>query len=173
MPSDKQERILREQAKWSPAELEYRRIDDAIRNYMNFASFRNPNSVIEDPTCLYKYTELLSDIWDQFRAYFKDDKRREDLDGRLDVMRSITARLHEELCVRQGDESGFELQPNELDEINGLFKSGREVFHDIMDLRHERGMGIGTHKERNFSEEAKKILEDGGERHGRWADKQK
>jgi len=157
----------REYARWNPAQLEYERIDVAIRAYMNSASFRNPYSVAQQPDCLYTYAELLSDIWDQFALYFQEEQERKDLDSDLEWLRNEAARIVEGFMAKS-EEDRLSLEEEEVAAINTFYTKGRGIFRRIQDLRAKKNLAIGMTKERGYSEEAKKRLEEGGERYGDW-----
>ena len=127
-----------EKARWDAQELEYKRIDDALRARMNYTLTRNIHAITKDPVALLNIAELDRDVWDNLRPAFQGDPRRKVVDDGVDFLASEGNRLFTQLIGRKRVNA---------EEITTYFNRERDVFRVMNDMRFEKGMGIGLRKE--------------------------
>lgn len=127
-----------EKARWDAQDLEYKRIDDALRARMNFTLTRNVFAVMKEPAGLLNIAELDRDVWDNLRPAFQGDGRREKVDVGVDFLASEANRLFGQLIARKKVSAK---------EIEHFFTVERDTFRLMNDMRYEKGMGLGFRRD--------------------------
>lgn len=147
---------IKEQAKWSPAELEYTLINDAIRNRLNMNLTTSVYLVARDPLGFSKRSDVLIDFWDLIAPYYKGDKRRDELDARIaKLQRANTAIVDSLLELAANNER--EISSSLRKELDAFFFEEHTLYREVLDLRHERGLDIGMKREWTERERSKTI----------------
>ena len=146
-----------EKARWDAQELEYKRIDDALRARMNFTLTRNVFAVQSNPSTLLNIAELDRDVWDNLLPAFQEDERRKKVDDGVDFLASEGNRLFGLLVARKNVIA---------EDITRFFTMERETFRLMNDMRYEKGMGIGLRREwtKDDEEKATGVYIRGGQR---------
>lgn len=122
-------------------EIEYQRIDDALRARMNYTTIRNVYAVAQKPETLLMMVELDSDIWDCIAPYYIGDKRRTKCDNEIDWLAEEANALFDEFRT-----NGGELTEDDIIRVRELLRREKAFYRELMDLRHEKGLDVSIKK---------------------------
>jgi hypothetical protein len=142
---------------WDSRQLEYERIDNALRARMNYTQVRNVNLLIQQPQALLQMIELDWDIWDCLRPYFIGDKRRDGIDGELNLLSTEANTIFDSLYTLSEDNQRVlrgDMIEADVNRIKDFMGREKDVYRLMMDLRHEKGLDIGFLHEASTKERA-------------------
>jgi hypothetical protein len=153
----------KEQAKWNPAEIEYRRVDEALRARMNLTPSRNAYILATSLNEMQKLiftVEYDAVVWSCVRTYYSQDqdaKIRINIDKKLKGLRDAAYKLVEDGHENTREDGSLQIDSDDITRIRAFLDKEEYILWDILDLRHEKGLDIGMKREWTEKERSKTI----------------
>ena len=124
--------------------IEYSRHDLALRNYLKFSFSRHPLAIINEPSLLFAYVEVLNDVWDEFRPFFHGESEQIIIDKDVEELENEAFDLYNAIMTEKMNNQGVPMPL--FEKIRAFFSKGRDIYRRIRVLRQLKGLGLRMKK---------------------------
>jgi len=142
--------------------IEYMRHDLALRNYLKFSFSRHPLAVINEPSLLFAYVEVLNDVWDEFRPFFHAESEQIITDKDIEELENEAFNLYNAITMEKMNNQGVSMPL--FEKIRDFFSKGRDIYRRIRVLRQLKGLGLRMKKKITDEERGQYIAMYAGEK---------